>query len=64
MAELCKKHAQSVGELEEKVDSLQKAKAKLEKDKASLSTVSSDLVGQLAEKDMEMEGLRSVWCEG
>ena len=64
MAELCRNHAQSVGELEEKVDSLQKAKAKLEKDKASLSTVSSDLVGQLAEKDMEMEGLRSVWCEG
>ena len=30
MAELCRNHAQSVGELEEKVDSLQKAKSALE----------------------------------
>lgn len=58
VVDLCSKHGQSRDELEEKIDSLQKANAKLEQEKASLSTENADLVRQVhkLEKDASLKG--------
>ena len=51
VADLKKKHANAIGELEEQVEGLQKSKSKLEKDVHRLSAESGDLGGQV--EDMQ-----------
>ena len=59
VSDMRKKHAVAVGELEEQVATLQKAKAKLEKDRQELTSESGDLSSQV--DDLQKAKVRDTW---
>lgn len=59
VADLKKKHANAVGELEEQVENLQKSKSKLEKDVHRLTAETGDMGGQL--DDIQKAKVDIIW---
>ena len=59
VSDMRKKHTAAVGELEEQVATLQKAKAKLEKDRQELTSETGDLSSQV--DDLQKAKVRDTW---